>query len=337
MKAVAYRHSLPIDDPQSLLDVELPAPVAQGRDLLVKVEAVSVNPVDTKIRRRTDPQGADKVLGWDAAGTVVAVGADVTLFKPGDAVYYAGAIDRPGSNAELQLVDERIVGRKPATLDFAQAAALPLTTVTAWELLFDRLGVPRGNTGRSGVLLVVGGAGGVGSMAIQLARRLTNYTVVATASREDSRAWASGLGAHHVVDHRGDLEAAVKAVAPQGVDAVLALTHTEQHFPALVALLKPQGKLGIIDDPSTPLDITLMKSKSLSLHWELMYTRSLYHTEDMQAQHRILNEAADLVDAGMLRTTLRENLGTINAANLRRAHAQLESASTIGKLVLSGF
>lgn len=337
MKAVAYRHSLPIDDPQSLLDVELPDPVVQGRDLLVKVEAVSVNPVDTKIRKRVDPQGTDKVLGWDAAGTVVAVGADVTLFKPGDAVYYAGAIDRSGSNAALQLVDERIVGRKPATLDFAQSAALPLTTITAWELLFDRLGVPRGSTPRSGVVLVVGGAGGVGSMAIQLARRLTNFIVVATASRDDSRAWASDMGAHHVVDHRADLAAAVKAVAPQGVDYVLSLTHTEQHFPALVELLKPQGKLGLIDDPATPLDIGLMKSKSLSLHWEFMYTRSLHHTEDMQAQHRILNEASDLVDAGLLRTTLRENLGAINATNLRRAHAQLESATTIGKLVLGGF
>jgi len=337
MKAVAYRRSLPVSDPQSLLDVELPDPVAQGRDLLVKVEAVSVNPVDTKIRKRVDPQGADKVLGWDAAGTVVAVGADVTLFKPGDTVYYAGAIDRAGSNAALQLVDERIVGRKPTTLDFAQAAAMPLTTLTAWELLFDRLGVPRGSTARSGVVLIVGGAGGVGSMAIQLARRLTNFTVVATASRDDSRAWATGLGAHHVVDHRHDLAAAVKAVAPQGVDYVLSLTHTEQHFPALVELLKPQGKLGLIDDPATPLDIGLMKSKSLSLHWEFMYTRSLHHTEDMQAQHRILSEASDLVDAGVLRSTLRENLGAINAENLRRAHAQLESASTIGKLVLAGF
>ena len=337
MKAVAYRRSLPIEDAESLQDVELSEPVAQGRDLLVKVEAVSVNPVDTKIRKRVDPQGADKVLGWDAAGTVVAVGADVTLFKPGDTVFYAGAIDRSGSNAALQLVDERIVGRRPSTLDFAQAAAMPLTTLTAWELLFDRLGVPRGSTARSGVVLIIGGAGGVGSMAIQLARRLTNFTVVATASRDDSRAWATDMGAHHVVDHRADLVAAVKAVAPQGVDYVLSLTHTEQHFPALVELLKPQGKLGLIDDPATPLDIGLMKSKSISLHWEFMYTRSLHHTEDMQAQHRILNEVSDLVDAGVLRTTLRENIGAINAGNLRRAHAQLESASTIGKLVLSGF
>lgn len=337
MKAVAYRHILPITDPDSLLDVALPTPVAQGRDLLVKVEAVSVNPVDTKVRKRVDPQGADKVLGWDAAGTVVAVGADVSLFKPGDQVFYAGAIDRAGSNSEFQLVDERIVGRKPSTLDVAQAAAMPLTSITAWELLFDRLGVPRGDSARGGVLLVVGGAGGVGSMAIQLARKLTNVTVIGTASREDSRAWVREMGAHHVVDHHGDLVAAVKAVAPQGVDYALSLTHTDQHFASLAELLKPQGKLGLIDDPATPPDIRLLKAKSQSLHWESMFTRSLFHTEDMQAQHRLLNEVADLVDAGVLRTTMRENLGSINAANVRRAHAQLESASTIGKLVLSGF
>jgi zinc-binding alcohol dehydrogenase family protein len=337
MKAVAYRHILPITDPQSLLDVELPVPVVQGRDLLVKVEAISVNPVDTKVRKRVDPQGADKVLGWDAAGTVVAVGADVTLFKPGDDVFYAGAIDRSGSNAEFQLVDERIVGRKPSTLDFAQAAAMPLTTITAWELLFDRLGVPRGSSARSGVVLVVGGAGGVGSMAIQLARRLTNYTVIGTASREDTRAWVKVMGAHHVVDHHGDLVAAVRAVSPQGVDVALSLTHTDQHFAALTELLKPQGRLGLIDDPASPPDIRLLKAKSQSLHWESMFTRSLFHTDDMQAQHLLLSETADLVDAGVLRSTLRENLGAIDAANLRRAHIQLESASTIGKLVLSGF
>ena len=337
MKAVAYRHILPISDPNSLLDVELPTPVAQGRDLLVKVEAISVNPVDTKVRKRADPQGADKVLGWDAAGVVEAVGGDVTLFKPGDRVFYAGAIDRAGSNAEYQLVDERIVGRMPSTLDVVHAAAMPLTTITAWELLFDRLGVPRGSTARSGVILVVGGAGGVGSMAIQLARRLTNFTVIGTASREDSRRWVQEMGAHHVVDHRGDLVAAVKAVSPQGIDYALSLTHTDQHFVALTELLKPQGKLGLIDDPASPPDIRLLKAKSQSLHWESMFTRSLFHTEDMQAQHRLLNEAADLVDAGVLRSTLRENLGPINAANLRRAHEQLESASTIGKLVLSGF
>lgn len=337
MKAVAYRRALPINDTESLLDVTLPDPVAHGRDLLVRVEAISVNPVDTKIRKRVDPQGADKVLGWDAAGTVVAVGEEVSLFKPGDQVWYAGALDRQGSNAELQLVDERIVGRKPSTLTMAQAAAMPLTTITAWELLFDRFAIPRGNAFQSGVVLVVGAAGGVGSMAVQLARRLTNLTVIGTASRAETQAWVKELGAHHVVDHRGDLREQVRAVAPQGVDYVLSLTHTEQHYPALVDLLKPQGKLGLIDDPATPLDITLLKSRSLSLHWEFMFTRSLHHTDDMKAQHQLLNEAADLVDAGVLRSTMRESLGVVNADNLRHAHAKLESGRMIGKLVLAGF
>lgn len=337
MKAVAYRRSLPTTDAECLIDVSLPEPKPGGRDLLVRVEAVSVNPVDTKIRRRVDPQGTDKVLGWDAAGTVVAVGGEVTLFKPGDHVYYAGALDRPGSNAELQLVDERIVGRKPATLDMFQAAAMPLTTITAWELLFDRFGIPRGNAARTGAVLIVGAAGGVGSMAVQLARRLTNLTVIGTASRPETQAWVRELGAHHVVDHRGDLKSQVLAAAPQGVDYVLSLTHTEQHYPVLVELLKPQGKFGLIDDPEEVLDIGLLKRRSLSLHWEFMFTRPLFQTEDMKAQHQLLNEVADLVDAGVLRTTLREHLGPIDAANLRRAHERLESGSTIGKLVLGGF
>ena len=337
MKAVAYRTPLPSSDPNSLIDVELPEPKPEARDLLVRVEAISVNPVDTKIRQRVDPQGADKVLGWDVAGTVVAVGGEVSLFKPGDQVFYAGAIDRPGGNAQLQVVDERIVGRKPSTLDFAQAAALPLTSVTAWELLFDRLGVPRDGTRPAGTVLIIGAAGGVGSVAVQLARKLTAATVIGTASRAQSRDWVLGLGAHHVVDHRGDLASQIKAIAPQGVDYVLSLTHTEQHFEAIVEVLKPQGKMGLIDDPSAPLDITKLKQKSISLHWELMYTRSLFHTPDMQAQHQILNEVADLVDAGALRSTISENLGAINAANLRKAHAQLESHGTTGKIVLSGF
>ncbi|MCP1373327.1 zinc-binding alcohol dehydrogenase family protein [Dyella lutea] len=336
MKAVVYRQSLPIEDTDSLIDASLPDPPAPaGRDLLVRVHAVSVNPVDTKIRRNVDPAGSDKVLGWDAAGVVVAAGPEASLFRPGDAVYYAGAIDRAGSNAELQLVDERIVGRKPVSLGFAQAAALPLTTVTAWELLFDRLGVARGAA--SGTLLVVGAAGGVGSMAVQIARKLTGLTVIGTASRPETQAWVRELGAHHVVDHRHGLLEPVRTVAPEGVDYAMSLTHTEQHYEALVELLKPQGKLGLIDDPASPIDIRAMKRKSISLHWEFMYTRSLFHTADVAAQHRLLQEVADLVDAGALRGTMREHYGTINADNLRRAHAQLESGSTIGKIVLEGF
>ncbi|HVI53874.1 MAG TPA: zinc-binding alcohol dehydrogenase family protein [Luteibacter sp.] len=337
MKAVAYRTPLPVNDPQSLLDVELPRPEARGRDLLVKVEAISVNPVDTKIRRNTDPEGSDKVLGWDVAGTVVAVGPEVRRFKVGDAVWYAGALDRPGANSEFHVVDERIVGRKPSTLSMAEAAALPLTTVTAWELMFERMGIPHGAQGRPATLLVVGAAGGVGSIAVQLARRLTGLTVIGTASRPETREWVEAMGAHHVIDHSKSLVDEVRAVAPDGVDYVLSLTRTEEHFPALVELLKPHGKFGLIDDPAEPIDIRLMKRKSLSLHWELMYTRSLFHTEDMAAQGRILDEAANLVDAGVVKTTMREHVGVIDAANLRKAHAMLESGKTIGKVVLAGF
>lgn len=337
MKAVVYRKPLPANDSQSLIDVELSKPVPGPRDLLVKVEAISVNPVDTKIRRNVDPAGTDKVLGWDVAGTVVATGSEVTRFKAGDAVWYAGELERPGANSEWHVVDERVVGRKPSTLGMAEAAALPLTAVTAWELMFQRMGIPHGTQGRPATLLVVGAAGGVGSIAVQLARRLTGLTVIGTASRPETRAWVAEMGAHHVVDHSKPLVDEVRAVAPEGVDYVLSLTRTEDHFAALVELLKPQGKFGLIDDPAEPIDIRLMKRKSLSLHWELMYTRSLFRTDDMGEQGHLLDEVANLVDAGAVRTTMRENFGTINASNLRRAHALLESGTTIGKVVLEGF
>lgn len=337
MKAVVYRKSLPIADTQSLLDVELPDPSPGARDLLVRVEAISVNPVDTKIRRNVDPAGADKILGWDVAGTVVAVGDEVTRFKVGDSVWYAGELERPGGNSALHVVDERIVGRKPSTLSMAEAAALPLTALTAWELMFDHMGIPHGTTGRPAALLVVGAAGGVGSIAVQLARRLTGLTVIGTASRPETRAWVESMGAHHVVDHSKPLADEVRAVAPGGVDYVLSLTATEKHYAALVDVLKPQGKLGLIDDPAEAIDVRLMKRKSLSLYWEFMYARSMYHTDDMPEQGRILDEVANLVDAGVIRTTVQENLGTVNADNLRRAHALLESGKAIGKVVLEGF
>ncbi|SKB70085.1 zinc-binding alcohol dehydrogenase family protein [Luteibacter sp. 22Crub2.1] len=337
MKAVVYRKSLPVADTQSLLDVELPDPSPGARDLLVGVEAVSVNPVDTKIRRNVDPAGADKVLGWDVAGTVVAVGDEVTRFKVGDSVWYAGELERPGGNSALHVVDERIVGRKPSTFSMAEAAALPLTALTAWELMFDHMGIPHGTTGRPATLLVVGAAGGVGSIAVQLARRLTGLTVIGTASRPETRAWVESMGAHHVVDHSKPLADEVRAVAPEGVDYVLSLTATEKHYAALVDVLKPQGKLGLIDDPAEAIDVRLMKRKSLSLYWEFMYARSMYRTDDMAEQGRILDEVANLVDAGVIRTTVRENLGTVNADNLRRAHALLESGKAIGKIVLEGF
>lgn len=340
MKAVAYRQPGAIDRDDALIDIELPRPLPQGRDLLVEVQAVSVNPVDTKVRKSTAPEaGAARVLGFDAVGIVREVGPDASLFKVGDAVWYAGAIDRPGSNSEFQLVDERIVGSKPASLSAADAAALPLTAITAWELLFDRLQVPR-KDGMPASLLVIGAAGGVGSILVQLARQLTGLTVIGTASRAETRDWVRQMGAHHVIDHRQPLAAQVAALtaldAPP-VAYVASLTHTEQHFAQIVELLAPQGKLALIDDPAEPIDIRLLKRKSLSLHWELMFTRALFQTADMQAQHALLNEVAALVDQGRLRSTVQQRLGTINAANLRQAHRLIEAGSTIGKIVLTGF
>ncbi|MEX2630412.1 MAG: zinc-binding alcohol dehydrogenase family protein [Tistlia sp.] len=337
MKAVGYHQSKPIAEPDSLLDLELPDPMPGPRDLLVRVEAVSVNPVDTKMRMRTQPaEGQAQVLGWDAAGTVEAVGAEATLFRPGDAVFYAGAIDRPGSNSALHLVDERIVGRKPASLDFAQAAALPLTAITAWELLFERLGVPYGVKSGGGSLLVIGGAGGVGSILIQLASRLTGLEVIATASRPETVEWVRAMGAHRVIDHRQPLDEALAAAGLGPVDLVASLTATETHLPAIAKLIAPQGGLAVIDDPKA-LDILPFKRKSVRVCWEFMFVRSLFGTPDMIEVHRLLNEVSALVDAGVLKTTLAEVAGPIDAATLRRVHALVESGKAIGKTVLAGF
>lgn len=336
MRAVAYRHSLPVTDPQVLEDVELDRPTAAGRDLLVEVRAVSVNPVDTKIRQRVDPAGSPKVLGWDAAGVVVATGPDATLFKPGDAVFYAGDVGRPGTNAQFHVVDERIVGPKPASLDFAAAAALPLTAVTAWELLFDRLEVKRGAGADSRTLLVVGGAGGVGSMVIQLARQLTGLTVVATASRPETKRWCAELGAHHVLDHAQALTPQVAALGLGAPQLVVSLTATDQHQADIAELIAPQGRFGLIDDPAA-FTLGLFKRKSVSVHWEFMFTRSLFQTADMAAQHHVLTEVARLVDAGAVRSTMTESLGRICAANLIKAHALMESGRARGKVVLEGF
>lgn len=335
MKAVGYRRNLPITEPEALLDLELPKPVPGPRDLLVSVQAISVNPVDVKVRAGVaPPAGEAKVLGWDAAGIVEAVGGEASLFRPGDHVFYAGSIARPGTNAQFHLVDERIVGRKPGSLGMAEAAALPLTSITAWELLFDRLGVAR--PGGSGQLLILGAAGGVGSILIQLARQLTDLTVIATASRPETRDWCLGLGAHHVVDHHAPLKDGLAAIGIDQVSHVASLNATAQHFPAIVEVIAPQGRLALIDDPKV-LDIVPLKRKSVSVHWELMFTRSLFTTPDIQAQHDLLNEVARLVDAGTLRTTLTQTLGTIDAANLRRAHALIESGTSRGKAVLAGF
>jgi zinc-binding alcohol dehydrogenase family protein len=337
MKAIGYYTNLPINDPAALTDLELPRPQATGRDLLVAVQAISVNPVDTKVRKSAaPPEGEAKVLGWDAVGIIEAVGPEVTLFKAGDAVYYAGSIARPGANAEFHLVDERIVGRKPSSLSNAEAAALPLTAITAWELLFDRLGAVVGKKRDAGHLLIIGGAGGVGSILIQLARRLTGLTVIATASRPETREWCLSLGAHHVIDHSKPFMPQLQALGIPHVEKIASLTNTSDHFDGIVEVVAPQGKLLLIDDPKT-LDIMPLKRKAVSVHWELMFTRSLFQTPDMIEQHYLLNEVADLIDAGILRTTLGEQFGTINADNLKRAHALIESGKAKGKVVLEGF
>ncbi len=337
MKAVGYRKSLPITDEQSLIDVDLPKPEASGRDLLVKVMAVSVNPVDTKVRRNVPPaDGELRVLGFDAAGVVEAVGPQVTQFKPGDEVWYAGSRARSGTNAEFHLVDERIVGRKPRSLDFAQAAAMPLTTITAWEALFDRLQLQIGRPANQGTLLITGGAGGVGSIAIQLAKRLTAVRIVATASRPESRAAALALGADVVIDHSKPISAELKNAGIRWVENIFSISHTHVHFPELAKSVAPQGRICVIDDPE-PIDVRLLKARCASLHWEAMFTRSGFETHDMAAQGRLLTEVAALVDDGLIRTTHTATMGTIDAANLRRAHAAVESNRTIGKIVLAGF
>lgn len=317
-----------------LRDIDLPDPQAQGHDLLVEVKAISVNPVDTKVRAGFNAD-TPRVLGWDAVGVVKAVGDTVTLFTPGDEVWYAGALGRPGSNSELQLVDERIVALKPRSLENASAAALPLTAITAWELLFHRLGVQEGGNGGD-TLLIVGAAGGVGSILTQLASKLTNMTVIGTASRPESQKWVREAGAHHVIDHSKPLSEGLAKIGIHAVTHVASLTNTDQHFNELIAALAPQGKLALIDDPES-LDVVPLKAKSISLHWEFMFTRSMFETDDMIAQHQLFTRVAALIDDNTLRTTLGEHYGTINAANLQKAHAKLETGRSVGKIVLEGF
>ncbi|MEP7702639.1 zinc-binding alcohol dehydrogenase family protein [Paraglaciecola sp. 25GB23A] len=336
MKAIAYYSSLPILHDDALVDIEIEQPIATGRDLLVKISAISVNPVDCKIRKNVDPQGQAKILGWDAVGVVEDVGDEVSLFKIGDSVYYAGDITRSGSNAEYQLIDERLVGFKPRTLSDAEAAALPLTSITAWEMLFERLDINK-PANRNPLLLVIGGAGGVGSILIQLAKHLSQATVIATASRQQSQAWVKDLGADYVLDHSQPLKAQIEALNLGQVSHVACTTHADEHFVALIELLKPQGKLGIIEFSGSAIDLNLLKDKSISLHWEFMFTRGKYQTEDMIEQHHLLNRIATLIDEGLVKSTLGKNLGSINAKNLRASHVLSESNKTIGKIVLEGF
>ncbi len=338
MRAVGFSQNQPISSETALVDLELPTPEAAGRDLLVEIRAVSVNPVDTKVRRLQPVEdGQHRILGYDAAGVVKSVGPGVKLFKPGDEVYYAGAINRPGTNAEFHLVDERIVGSKPKTLSFEEAAALPLTAITAYETLFHRMKVQDKVASAWNAVLVIGGAGGVGSIAIQLLRELSDVTVIGTGSRPETQDWIRDLGAHHVLDHSKPLAAQVAGMAIGAPAFVFSITETSQHIADILELIAPQGRLGLIDDPKEAIDIRQFKRKALSIHWETMFARPIFQTADMIEQHKLLNHVAELVDAGKIRTTLAEVVGPINAANLRKAHGLIESGRTRGKLVLSGF
>lgn len=338
MRAIGYTASLPIDNPQALQDLTLPLPSLKPHDLLVKISAIAANPVDYKIRQNR-PGSADKpeILGWDAVGTVVATGEAVTLFQTGDQVFYAGALNRPGANSEFHAVDERLVGYKPKTLSAAEAAALPLTAITAWELLFDRLQLDQPATYSPKVLLISGAAGGVGSIMVQLAKLRSNAIVIGTASRPESQDWVKALGADYVINHQLPLAEELTRIGIKEVSHIASLVDTAAYYEQFIAALAPQGKLALIDDPKTALDIRPLKLKSLSLHWELMFTRSLFQTPDQQQQHQLLTEVAKLVDSGQLKSTVGQQLGAINAANLRQAHALLEQGQVIGKLVLAGF
>lgn len=334
MKAVSYLKSLPITDANALLDIEVQKPEASGHDILVNVQAISVNPVDTKVRKGGDPpEGEYKILGWDATGVVEAVGEQVTLFAPGDKVWYAGVINRQGTNAEYHLVDERIAAKMPQSLDYAEAAALPLTGITAWELLFARFNL---NQASKGTILIIGGAGGVGSIMIQLVKKLTQLDVIATASRPETVEWVQSLGADEVINHRESLVAELKRIGAKPINYIASLTHTSDHFAEIVEIIAPQGKIGLIEG-GHPVDIQPLMSKSVSVHWELMFTRPLFATEDMIEQHNLLTQLASMIDAGAIKTTVGENFGKINAPNLKKAHALIESGKAKGKIVLAGF
>ncbi len=341
MKAIGFYQFLPVKDPQSLVEVEVPTPEPGGRDLLVRVKAVSVNPVDVKVRSRLKTTASKpQVIGWDAAGVVEGTGSEVSLFKTGDEVYYAGDITRPGCNSQYHLVDERIVGRKPASLSLEQAAAMPLTTITAWEALFDRLGVAKAPAAGQipPSVLIIGGAGGVGSIATQLAKTVAGCRVVATASRSESAQWCRANGADEIIDHHKPFAEEFKRIKADEVDYILCFNSTERHIQNMADVIKPQGKICTIVETkdSQPVNINVFQAKSVGLMWELMFTRPMFKTPDMQAQHDLLNEAGRMLDAGLLKTTMTENYGPLTAENLRRAHGKIETGSMIGKLVLSG-
>jgi NADPH2:quinone reductase len=336
MKAVALTQYLPIENPNAFLDVTLETPSPQGHDILVGVKAVAVNPVDTKVRAPKDTvEPSPRVIGYDASGVVEAVGPDVTLFKVGDAVYYAGDITRSGTNQEFHLVDERIVGHKPTSLSHAEAAALPLTTITAYEAFFDRLGIDRDGADKGQTILIIGAAGGVGSIGIQLAKQ-AGLTVIATASRPETSAWVQDLGADHVINHREDMVAQVRALGMHHVDHI-AVFNDMRHWDAAVELIRPQGGIVSIDGTDTPMPMAGMKMKAASLHWEFMFARAMHKTPDMIEQHKLLTHVAKEIDAGRIRTTVSQVLTPINAANMREAHRLIETGMAKGKIVVEGF
>jgi len=335
MKAVGFKTSLPIAEAESFIEFETDKPQPSGQELLVKVKAVSLNPVDFKVRQNSAKNTVletPKVIGWDAVGVVEAVGAEVTLFKPGDEVFYAGDINKAGSNAQYQLIDERIVGRKPAALSDEEAAAVPLTALTAWEIFFDRMRLSR-ERDENKALLIIGGAGGVGSIAIQIAKKLLGLKVIATASRPESIEWCRQMGADVVVNHK-NLAEEVRKVGFQYVDFIVDFVDTNLYWDTMADLIMPQGHIASITGSAQPVLLNKIKGKSVSFSWELMFTRSTFQTEDMVAQHHILNKVADLLDKGVLKTTLTSTLHGLSADNLKKAHAQLESGTTIGKLVI---
>jgi len=336
MKAVGFAHYLPVEDTNAFLDLEIDKPAPKGHDILVAVKAVAINPVDTKVRAPKDKvEDQARIIGYDASGVVEAVGSEVTLFKPGDEVYYAGDITRSGTNAEFHLVDERIVGRRPASLSHAEAAALPLTTITAYEAFFDRLGIDRDGADGGQLILIIGAGGGVGSIGIQLAK-LAGLKVIATASRPETSAWVQELGADHVVNHRADMVAQIRALGLQHVDHI-AIFNDMRHWETAVELIRPQGGIVSIDDTDLPMPMGGMKMKAASLHWEFMFARSMHQTHDIVEQHKLLTYVAGQIDAGKIKTTVSKRISPINATNMREAHRLVETGQAKGKIVLEGF
>ena len=335
MKAIGFKTSLALTEPDSFIEFETEKPSPGKRELLVKISAISVNPVDFKVRQSSAKDAVletPKIIGWDAVGIVEAIGENVSLFKIGDEVYYAGDLTKQGSNAEYQVVDERIVGRKPKSLSVEDAAVIPLTGLTAWEILFDRIRVnPEKDKGKT--ILIIGGAGGVGSIAIQLAKKVAGLTVIATASRPETIEWCKDQGADFVVNHKNLIEE-VRSIGFKQVDFIVDFVDVNQYWNTFVELIKPQGHIGSISDPVESVNLRQLKGKSVSFHWELMFTRSMFQTEDMQEQHTILNKIADLLDNGTLKTTLKETFIGLSAANFKKAHQILESGKTIGKIAI---